>query len=141
MDQVFEIRGRKFSMVKLDALKQFHIVRRVGPLIADLLKALGGIKKEQLEGLTEKEKLEEFAQIAEPVMEGLSKLSDKDAEFVLFRLLSAVQVHQAEHNVWAKIASDQGIMMQDLDLPTLLQVAGKSLVFNLSGFFSMLPRT
>lgn len=141
MDNSFEAGGRKFKLGKIDAFRQFHIVRRMGPLLAELLPAMAGIAKSKVDGLSETEKLEEFAKIAQPVMLGLSKLSDQDADYVLFRLLGAVEVHQEQFNIWSKVSSDTGIMMQDIDLPILLQAAGRAFVYNLSGFFaSPLPK-
>jgi len=60
----------------------------------------------------------------------------------LFRLLGSVEVQQefSGSTVWAKVATDSAIMMQDIELPILLQVAGKALMYNLSGFFGSLPR-
>lgn len=138
----FQVGDRKFKLGKIDAFRQFHIVRRIGPLLAELMPGLASMVKSQkkLESMSEDEKLGEFAVVAQPVMEGLSKLSDQDAEYVLFRLLGSVEVYQAEFGNWAKIATDKGVVMQDLELPVLLQAAGRALMFNLSGFFASLPR-
>jgi hypothetical protein len=142
VENSFNIGGREFKLRKIDALKQFHVVRRIGPLLSELMPALAGVAKSKakMESMSEGEKLDEFAKIAQPFMAGLSKLSDSDADYVLFRLLGAVEVHQPQHNSWAKVASDSGIMMQDIELPILLQAAGRALMFNLQGFFASLPR-
>ncbi len=72
-------------------------------------------------------------------MTGLSKLSDADAEFVLYGLLAAAEVQQQAGN-WAQVSTGSMLMIQDLELPMLLQIAGRAFMFNLSGFFSALPR-
>jgi hypothetical protein len=136
----FEIGGRKFAMGKIDAFRQFHIVRRIGPLLAEIMPAVAALAKSKVDHLSEEEKLEQFAKVLQPVMNGFSKLSDADADYVLFRLLSVVEVHQPQFNSWAKIATDTGIMMQDIELPVLLQAAGRSLMYNLGNFFAALPR-
>lgn len=140
MDNSFEAGGRKFKLGKIDAFRQFHIVRRIGPLLAELIPALAGMSVKKLDGLSETEKLEEFGEVLQPVMNGLSKLSDADADYVLYRLLGAVEVHQSEFNVWSKVATDSGLMIQDMELPVLLQAAGRSLMYNMSGFFALLPQ-
>ena len=141
MTEDFEINGRKFKLNKINALIQFHIVRRIGPLLTDLMTVLGQIKSKNVDGLDEEAKLQEFARIANPIMLGLSKLSDADSEYVLFRLLSAVEIHQDQFNIWTKVATpDNGIVMQDLEFPILIQAATRSLMFNLKGFFSLLPQ-
>lgn len=139
-DRDFEIGGRKFKLCKIDAFKQFHIVRRIGPLLSDLLPAMRDADKlKNIEALSEGERLEQVAKFAGPVMNGLSKLSDADSELVLFGLLASVEMQQATGN-WSKVASNSMLMIQDLELPVLLQIAGRAFVFNLAGFFGALPQ-
>jgi hypothetical protein len=140
VENSFEVGGRKFKLGKIDAFRQFHIVRRVGPLLSDFIPALAGMSKKKMDSLSENEKIEEFGKVMQPIMVGLSKLSDADSEYVLFRLLGAVEVYQEPFNCWSTIATDAGIKMQDLELPVLLQAAGRSLMYNLSGFFALLPQ-
>lgn len=137
--QAFEIGSKKFQLNKINAFKQFHIVRRIAPILADLLPAMKDVQKIQnTDGLSEDKKLDEFAKIATPLMNGISKLSDKDADLVLFGLLSSVQVQQETGN-WANVSTETMLMMQDLELPILLQLAGRAFMYNLSGFFGALP--
>ncbi len=135
----FQIGGRDFKLNKLDAFKQFHIVRRIGPLLSDLLPAMKGAQKlKNVEALSEDEKLDQMAKLAGPIMLGLSKLSDADADLVLFGLLSSVEMKQSQGN-WAKVSTNSMLMLQDLELPVLLQIAGRAFMYNLSGFFGALP--
>jgi hypothetical protein len=139
-DRDFSIGTRNFKLGKLDAFKQFHIVRRIGPLLSELLPAMkdmGNLKN--FDGKTEDDKMNEMAKIVSPIMMGLSKLSDQDSEFVLFGLLASVEVQQAAGN-WARVATPTMVMIQDLELPQLLQIAGRAFMYNLSGFFGALPR-
>ena len=138
-DRDFEIGSKKFKLCKIDAFKQFHIVRRIGPLLADLLPAMKDAQKlKSLDSLSESDKLDQLAKFAAPIMLGLSKLSDQDADLVLFGLLSSVEVQQPGGN-WAKVSTQTMLMMQDLELPILLQIAGRAFMFNLAGFFAGLP--
>lgn len=138
MDVSFEIGVRKFQVRKINALKQFHVVRRVAPLLADLIPAMKGFAKEDDSKLTEEQKFDRMAKVVAPIMTGLSKLSDQDSEFVLFSLLEASEMQQSSGN-WAQIAKNGNLMIQDLELPTLLQIAGRAFGHNLSGFFAVLP--
>ncbi len=139
MSNAFEIGSQKFQLSKINAVKQFHIVRRIGPILADLLPAMKDIQRVAKVEMSESDKLDEFAKIAAPLMMGLSKLSDVDADRVLYGLLSSVEAQQATGN-WARVATDSMLMLQDLELPILLQVAGRAFAYNLSGFFGALPR-
>ncbi|MDH4163328.1 MAG: hypothetical protein OEW15_11665 [Nitrospirota bacterium] len=142
MTNEFKIGDKNFKIGKLDAFRQFHIVRRISPLLAEVMPSIASMSKaaKNADNLTEDEKLDEFAKIAQPILAGLSKLSDADADYVLYRLLSVVEVEQPQFRTWAKIATDTGLVMQDLELPVLLQAAGRALMFNLSGFFALLPQ-
>lgn len=137
----FEIGGKKFKMSKVDAFKQFHITRRMGPLLADFIPIMGEIAKvhKAEKDMSETDKLEEFGKLAAPLMTGLSKLTDVDADYVLFGLLGSVEVQQATGN-WARVASSNMLMIQDMELPVLLQIAGRAFMYNLSGFFAALPQ-
>lgn len=138
-EREFVVGGREFKLCKIDAFKQFHVVRRIGPILSDLVPALKDAKKLQDKTLTEDEKLDAIGKLVSPIMEGLSKLSDADAEMVMFNLLQAVEMKQSAGN-WIRVSTGSMLMVQDLELPAMLQLAGRAFVFNLSGFFSALPQ-
>lgn len=139
-DRDFDFAGRHFKLNKIDPFKQFHIVRRIGPILSDLLPAMKEQSKlENPDSMTADEKLDALAKIAGPVMTGLSKLSDADAELVLFGLLASVEIQQTAGN-WAKVATNSMLMIQDLELPMLLQIAARAFMYNLASFFSALPQ-
>lgn len=140
-DRDFEISGKNFKLSKIDAFKQFHIVRRITPILAELLPSMKNAQDlKSIESMSEAEKLEKMATFVSPIMLGLSKLSDQDADFVMIGLLSSVEMQQEPAKNWAFVARNGMMMIQDLDLPVLLQVAGRAFMFNLSGFFGALPR-
>lgn len=139
MEKNFELGGIKFQLGKLDAFKQFHVVRRVGPLLSEIVTAAKDIGSVKIDGMTEEQKLDHFSKLAAPFMNGLSKLSDADSDYVLLRLLSVVEVNQEKFGTWAKVAVDDRIMIE-LELPVMLGCAGRALMYNLSGFFASLPQ-
>jgi hypothetical protein len=135
----FEAGGKKFKLNKIDVFKQYHIARRLGPIMGDIFAIAPKLK--DIKEDTEEKKLEAAAQIAKPLLDGFAKLSDADADLVLLGLCSAVEVHQPQSNSWARVARDGVFMFQDLDLPTLLQVAGRSFLFNIGSFFNIAQQT
>jgi hypothetical protein len=137
-DNNFEIRGQQFKVGKINAMKQYHIVRRIAPILGEMLPAMKDIAKKKIDNLTEEEQLDQAAKIAGPVMTGLSKLNDKDSEFVLFSLLAAVEINQGTN--WARLVVNDQLMFQDLELPILLQAAGRSFMYNMTGFFGVLQQ-
>lgn len=139
-DRDFEIGAMKFKLNKIDTFKQFHIARRVGPILGDMLPIVGPILKTAgNKDLSESQKFDEMAKLAKPLMDGFAKLSEEDSNKILLGLLSAVEIQQATGN-WAKVATENQILFQDLELPTLLMIAGRAFAYNLSGFFAGVPR-
>lgn len=137
----FQVGGKEFKLSKLDAFKQFHIVRRLGPVLGEIVPVAQKIGSMRNDGGSEEEKLSQAAEIAKPIMDGISKLSDADANFVLLGLLEAVEMKQQPAGNWARIARGGNLMIQTLELPEMLQVAGRAFSYNLSGFFSIAPQT
>jgi hypothetical protein len=137
----FEIGGRKFKLNKIDTFKQFHIVRRLAPILGDIIPIAQKLHKLQKENMTEDEMLESVVQLSGPIMAGISSLSDQDANLVLLGLCSSVEVQQMPTGNWAFVARDAGLMIQDLELPVLLQIAGRAFAYNLAGFFNSMPQT
>jgi hypothetical protein len=136
----FSLGDKKFQLSKIDAFKQFHIVRRLGPILGDIIPVAQKLKNLGTEGISEEQKLEQSSQLLSPIMTGLSKLSDADANLVLLGLLSSVSIHQPEFNNWAKVATGETLSFSNLGLPTLFQLAGRAFFFNLSDFFSIAPQ-
>lgn len=139
-EREFEIGTRKFKLSKIDAFKQFHIVRRLGPVLGDLIISMQGMSKLKTLEASEAEKLDQIAKLVAPIMSGISKLSDEDANKVLLGLCSAVEVQQQPIGNWARVSNDAGLLMQDLELPVLLQIAGRAFAYNLAGFFAIAPQ-
>lgn len=140
MDATVVIDGKTYKLNKINAMIQFHIFRRAGSLVVEAFSSLGKISNAKTKNLSEEKQFALFAKDLEPVLAALSKLSDTDSEYVLNKLLGAIEVHQPEHNMWARVANPDGGMMIELELPVMMQLAVKSFMFNTKGFFSLLPQ-
>lgn len=137
----FTIGGRSFKLSKINAMKQFHVVRRIAPILGDMLPALKDVARvhKNAENMSQDDQFEQMATIISPIMTGLARLSDADANFVLYSLLAAVEMKQDSGN-WAKISNGDMLLFDNLDLPTMLQAAGRAFAFNMIGFFAVLPQ-
>jgi hypothetical protein len=131
----FQINGKEFSLNKIDLFKQFHIARKIGPIIADLIPAAAKINKIINENSTQEEQLAAFAPVLQPIMDGFAKLSEADANYVLMGLLEAIEIKQVTGN-FAFVARNNVMMVQDIEMPEMLQLAGRALMYNMKGFFS-----
>lgn len=135
----FKIGTREFKLNKIDPFKQFHVVRRLGPILGDIIPVATKLQKMMKNTtMNDEQQFEAIAQIAGPVLGGFAKLSDADSEFILKNLCSAVEIHQ--QGAWGFIVRGDNFMIQDLELPVLLQVAGRSFIYNLTGFFAIAPQ-
>lgn len=139
MENSFQIGDLQCKVSKINAMKQYHIVRRIAPILSEMIPMMKDIAKTSKQQMTEDEQLEQSAKFITPIMDGLAKLSDKDSEFVLYNLLSAVEINQG--GVWSRIVVNDNLMFQNLELPVLLQAAGRAFMFNMQGFFAALQRS
>ncbi len=114
----FEINGQKYRAGKMDAFKQFHVSRRIAPIIPTLIPVF--VKLSQDGSL-----LSDFAGLADvlaPFADGLSNLSDEASEYVIASCLSVVQREQGKN--WAAVWSTSGnvCMFDDMDLSVMIQI-------------------
>lgn len=120
----FELEGRTYRANKIDARTQFHIVRRLAPVLGEIAPALQG--KGGLDALP-------------PLANAVAKLTDSDADYIIFGLLKAV-VRKQDHGLgWGPVATGEHLMYDDITMPLMLKLAWQSFSFNMSGFFAALP--
>lgn len=120
----FELEGRTYRANKIDARTQFHIVRRLAPVLGEIAPAMQG--KGGLDALP-------------PLANAVAKLTDSDADYIIFGLLKAV-VRKQDHGLgWGPVATGEQLMYDDITMPLMLKLAWQSFSFNMSGFFAALP--
>jgi hypothetical protein len=140
VDNAFSFNNKEFKLNKINALKQYHITRRISPLLGEIIPVFSKIAKSNTENLAEDEKIEHMILLAEPLLKGFAKMSEADSEKLLHDLLMSVEMKQPSGN-WAKLSNGDSLMFADLDLKTLLVAAGRVFMFNLSDFFVALQRS
>lgn len=124
------IQGAEYRIGTLNARSQFHIVRRLAPFLQALTPAFAeGGDKDKLTAML-------------PIFgDAISNMSDETADYVIFGLLSVVSKKESSGIGWAPICKNGALMLEDITMALMLTLAGKSLVKNLSGFFSELRTT
>lgn len=140
----FEIAGHKYRTEQLSAFKQFHVNRRLLPLIPPLAPLFLRIAEDaRKEGKGTKEALKDMGALvtllesAQPFADALATLPDESAEYIIDVCMSSVLRHDGTgwHKAWnsnGKIA-----MYPELhDIGTLLQVVVRVIVANLGPFIS-----
>lgn len=139
----FVVNGITYQASKLDAIKQFHILRRLAPVISGLapLASLssgsqpGGATIEQVKAQISNDPATTERAIS-GLCNALSSLKDDDANTVLFGLLGCI-TRQEQHGLgWAPITNGQLLMYQDIDLLAMMQLAWGAVKVNFSNFLN-----
>lgn len=119
-----QINEKKYRTGRMDARRQFHVVRRLAPILS---------------GLTDLKKMmgEPLAALG-PLADAVASMSDQDADYVINSCLSCVERQQSAGG-WAKVMVDDALMFQDLDMAAMLRLTWAVLQENLQGFFDALP--
>ena len=118
-----EVDGHTYKIGTIDARSQFHIARRLAPIMGRIapLANLGG------------------EAVLPALASAVGELSDDDADYVLFGALKHVSRKQEKGLGWGPVATGNTLMYSDINMLTMLKLAWEALSFNMSGFFSALP--
>lgn len=122
----FELNGFTYKVGRIDARQQFHIVRRLAPVIGKIIPSVQGGTGGHEQAFTS-------------MAEAIAGLSDSDADYCIFGLLKAISRKQDKGLGWGAICVGESLQYNDITMPDMLQLAWKSLSFNLSSFFAALP--
>lgn len=125
MHQV-EINGAQYRIGKMNARQQFHVMRRLAPIMASLGPLAAG-------GLDDAGALAPMAAV-------VAGLSDEDVDYVLDACLLVCQRQQGDG--WAAIRVPNGkttlSMFADIDMAAELRLAAEAIKENLGDFFAPL---
>jgi hypothetical protein len=120
MNDIVEVGGQKYRIGRIDARKQFHVARRLAPLLA----GMSGVP----------DKSAGFAAFLGPLTDALSGMSDEDVDYVLDVCLGVCQRIQPNGHP-APVMVRGGLMFEDIDMGQMIQLAVKVIQENLGGFF------
>lgn len=141
----FELGADTFRIGKLNAFQQFHLSRKVAPIIPTLIPLF--LKLKQLRAPVVGEDgvaantptplsgdLGALAEMLQPFADGIAGMPDETAEFILSTCLGAVQRKQGVSwfPVWS--ASQNVCMFDDLDLGVLTKLAVRVITESLGPF-------
>lgn len=128
----FELEGHTYRIGKLDAFKQFHVSRRIAPVIPRLVPAF--MKMTAAGGAAQD--MGAISEALAPFADALAEMPDASAEYVIATCLSVVQRRQ--NSSWSPVWSVTGntIMFDDMDLSTMLPLVVRVIKDNLGSFIS-----
>ena len=125
-----EINGQTYRIGKLNALAQFHVSRRLAPVLAAVGVSLSSLK----EGM--KADQQDFVTMLEPISQVMAKMTDEETNDVIFTCLAVVSRKQDDR--FAPVQNGTQLMFQDIDMPIMLRLVVATLRENLGNFLQEL---
>ncbi|MBR8074110.1 hypothetical protein KDX14_31760 [Burkholderia cenocepacia] len=151
--------GKRYQIGRLNAMQQFHVSRRIAPIIPSMIPVLmkfyaeversrNAVANAALGALAAGEDapaaeqgdvlglVDSIAPVLQPFADALAGLKDEDAEYVFGTCLSVVERHHM--NGWAKVwaAAQKTSMFDDMDIGSMLPLVVRVVVENLGPFIS-----
>lgn len=119
----FEVGGHKYRSMKLDAFRQFHIARKLAPVIGAIAPALQAA-----------EKGDGWSALL-PLAQVISTLPEEDCNFVLQACLAATQ-RQVGNVGWQPVwnVSAKALQFEDIGLVEMIHIAVQVIQENLGNF-------
>lgn len=124
----FVIGGHTYKVGQMNVFAQFHVGRRLAPVLTSSVELADTLRSGKSEIL-------QTIQAIEPLVEAISKLSDDECDYVIFKCLEACQRQQ--NGGWAPLfnSSAKRLMFEDITLPDMLSITARVIQENLAGFF------
>jgi hypothetical protein len=138
-----EIGGNAYRINNMPAMTQFHVMRKLGPVLPGIVPVLAqaAAALPQADGqedggaMTTVDGVAAIAMAACPLLDGLAAMADADAEYVINHCLSAVMRRDSGGKSWSAVSRDGVTMFDDIDLMTSMQIVWAVLRENYTGFF------
>lgn len=137
-----EISGNAYRINTMPAMTQFHVMRKLGPVLPGIVpmlaQAAAAIPHEgEGEGsaMATVDGVAAIAMAAQPLLDGLASMADADAEYVINHCLSAVMRKDTGGKSWSAVHRDGVTMFDDIDMIGRMQLIWSVLRENYAGFF------
>jgi hypothetical protein len=128
MNLEIEIDGFTYQIEKLNAIQQWHVFRRLIPLLS-AFSGLANVDRDAVRSSMLNQLSPAFAQ--------LSAMSDIDTDYVLNTCLSVVKRRDQATGGWQRVMVKPGMLQfDDVEMTTMLRLAVFVVVENLSPFFT-----
>lgn len=141
----FTLGGINYRGNHIDVMKQFHVSRRLAPMIVGLKRLLpkllqqsapedilAAAKLGQLDSSTEM-----MIADLEPLLEALNRMTDEDADYIIGVCLTSLQREMVNGLGWTAVWSPGNpgqLMFTDITMPQMMQMVAMVIWNNLRGF-------
>lgn len=134
----FSVNGQNYRSAKIDAMRQFHLSRKLAPIIPTLIPVflqLAETRKASDKPLSG-EDMSSLSVLLEPFAEGIASISDEHAEYILGTCMSVVQRQQG--TTWMSVwnSGQKVCMFDDIDAGSMIQIGFQVIRESLGPFIS-----
>lgn len=136
------INGHIYDTGKLNAKKQFHVVRRLAPLLSNAAGVLQTLKQlsaqDSLDAITDEEGLQVLGESGG----ALAALPEQDVDYIIDACLSVTRRQAQGGTGWCPLTTTGGdLMFNDMSMSEMMQLVFAVLKESLGDFFDALPQT
>lgn len=125
----FQVGALTCKSTKMNARQQFHLARRLGPILSPVIAEIGKMDDASNE--------EELMKLVPLIANALADGDDSKFDYVLDACLSHILVKQ-DGGGWAALRKN-GVDMYPLEMFDMLQIVGRAIMQNLASFTVALP--
>lgn len=115
----FEVAGHRYRASKMPAMQQFHVSRKIAPLLPALVPVFVKIAKQGGVG----DDFSALTALLQPLADGLANLKDEDADYVIGTCLATVKRQNAQGSfvaIWSPAAKT--LMSDDMTLADMFPI-------------------
>lgn len=135
-----EINGIDYSIGRLNAVDQFHVSRKIAPIVpklmpiitevakGDLTKVLESINQDEDGNLSDLGDLQPLADALSPLMDAIAQMPEDDVNYIIYKCLSVAKRGSAA------VCRNNTIMFDDIDMTQVLPLVIATIRINLGNF-------
>ncbi len=131
----FSIDGIEYKAIKVDAVKQFHLARRLSPFLESVFPIVVKFKSGQIKIDDPESSFDALLDSYTPFAKMISELSDEQADYILFGLLACIRMKEKNGLGWPAISSGNALMQQNINAVQMMKLAYHAFMENLADFF------
>lgn len=117
-----EVGGNTYLIGTIDARKQFHVARRIAPVLIALSSSLEGVAS-----------LDTMEKMMSKAAEVVSKMPEDDVDYVLNACLTVARRKSGDS--WARVMTGTNLQFADMGMDEMLRITVETIKENLGGFF------
>lgn len=119
-----------YMIDRLDAMQQFHVARRLVPVLAAFSKVGNNFREVQEGSSTSGISMSALL----PIAEALQSMTDVDAEYIIKSCLSVVK--RSDSGSWQYVCIQGKFVYHDFSMPDMVKLTSEVIMENMGDFFS-----